>query len=98
MIDDHNHDDDESDDEPIVERRARDLRQRVAQHAEDERPEHRADDRSAAARQAGPADDGRRNDIQLVAGCEIGFSLPLDEDQHDTRDRRERPEINTRTS
>ena len=71
------------DDQPIVERRAGNLRQRVAQHAEDQRAEHRAHHRAAAAGQAGAADDRRGDDIQLVAGREIGLALALDDRQDD---------------
>src|SRR3954462_12578251 len=40
LIDDHDDDDDEPDNQAVVERRAGNLRQRVAQHAEDQRAEH----------------------------------------------------------
>ena len=86
LIHHDNHDDHESDDEPIVERRARNLRECVAQHAENERAEHRAHDRAAAAGQARAADDRRGNDVQLVARGQIRLALPLDEHQDDTRD------------
>src|SRR5204863_1192908 len=73
LIEHDDHDDHEPDDEPIVECRARNLRQRIAKHPENERAEHGADDRSPAARQARAADDRRRDDVELVAGREIRF-------------------------
>ena len=85
LIHDHDHDDHQTHDQSIVERRAGNLRQRVSQHAENQRAEHRADDRPAPAGEARAADDRRGNDIQLVAVCQIGFRLPLDERQDDAR-------------
>ena len=41
--------------------------------------------RAAAAGQARAADDRRRDDIQLVAGREVGLALALHERQHDAR-------------
>src|SRR5262245_24281584 len=89
LVHHHNDDDDQSYNQTIIKRSAGDLRQRVAQHAENERPEHGSDHRSAAARQAGAADDGRCNDIEFVAGREIGLTLTLDNDEHDAGDCRE---------
>src|ERR1051326_6103831 len=74
------HDDDDNnqaDDEALIERRTGDLRQRVAQHAKNQRAEDGADDRSASAREARAADHRGRDDVELVAHRQIGLPLPL---------------------
>ena len=82
LIDNHDDNNNYSDNEPIVIGRAGDLWQRVPEDPENQGPQHRPDHRAATARQAGPADDRRRDDIQLVARGEIRLGLPLNERQH----------------
>ena len=52
LIDNDNHNNRQSNNQAIVKRRAWNLRQRIAEHAEDQRAQYRACNRPAAARQA----------------------------------------------
>src|SRR5262245_41637481 len=75
------HDDDEQprhpEDQAIGEGATRDLRQRVAQDAEDERPDYGSHHRSAPTGERCAANHGRRDDVELVAIGQIGFALSL---------------------
>ena len=65
-IHEHGADDDAADDDLLEKRRHAEQVQAVSQHAHDKRADQRAAKRSFAAHQAGAADHGRGNRVELV--------------------------------
>ena len=82
-IDQHGDENDKARGEELVEGLDVQQRQAVAQAAEDDRAEQRADDRALAAHQRSAADGGRGDGVELpeVAERRIGGTEPADQDQ-----------------
>src|SRR5260221_12453935 len=78
LIHHDNDDDDQADDEPIVERRAGNLRQRIPKDAEDERAQHGPYHRPSPARQPRAPDNTRRDDTEFVSHRRLRLAPALD--------------------